>query len=183
MAHLEIDEGAKYIGYKYALTLILSNTNCTRIESLPLASCVGYVTAENIVALVDSPTNDVSLKDGFAIKACDVADASPRHPVTLRVVGSVFAGTIFEGQISEGQAVKICSGSPVPAGAEAIVSSEFCEEVSSEVHIRAIADVGKNIFRAGEDVKAGAVILEKGKVLLPARLGLIAAAGISHPKV
>ena len=112
MAYLEIDEGAKYIGYKHALALILSNTNRRRIESLPLASCAGYVTAENIVALVDSPTDDVSLKDGFAVRACDVADASPRHPVNLRVVGSVFAGTRFKGKISEGQAVKICSGSP-----------------------------------------------------------------------
>jgi len=183
MVYLEIDEGAKYIGYKHALALILSNTNRKRIESLPLASCAGYVTAENIVALVDSPTDDVSLKDGFAVRACDVADASPRHPVGLRVVGSVFAGTRFKGKISEGQAVKICSGSPVPAGAEAVASEEFCEEVSSEVYIRAITEVGKNIFRAGEDVKAGTVILEKGKVLLPARLGLIAAAGVSHLKV
>jgi molybdopterin molybdotransferase len=183
MAHLEIDEGAKYIGYKHALALILSNTSCRRIESLPLASCAGYVTAENIVALVDSPTDDVSLKDGFAVRACDVADASPQHSVNLQVVGSVFAGSRFRSKISKGQAVKICSGSPVPAGAEAIVSGEFCQEVSSKVYIRAIADVGKNIFRAGEDVKAGTVILEKGKVLLPARLGLIAAAGISHLKV
>ncbi len=183
MVHHEIDEGAEYAGYKYALALILSNTNCVRIESLPLASCTGYITAENIVALVNSPTNDVSLKDGFAVKTCDVADASSRHPVKLQVIGSVFAGAMFEGKISNGQAVKICSGSPVPAGAEAIVSSEFCEEVSSEIYIRTIAAVGQNIFRAGEDVKAGTVIVEKGKVLLPARLGLIAAAGISHLKV
>ncbi len=183
MANLEIDEGTKYIGYKNALALILSNTDCRKIDRLPPASCAGYITSENIVALVDSPTNDVSLKDGFAVRTCDVADASPRRPICLRVVGSAFAGTRFEGEISEGQAVKICSGSPVPAGAEAIVSGEFCEEVSSEVYIKATADVGKNIFRAGEDVKAGTVILGKGEVLLPARLGLITAAGISCLKV
>ncbi|MFC1932440.1 gephyrin-like molybdotransferase Glp [Chloroflexota bacterium] len=183
MTQHEIDEGAEYIGYKHAFALTLSNTDCARIESLPIASCAGYVTAENIVALVDSPTNDVSLKDGFAVKSCDVTDASSQHPVKLRVVGSVFAGAIFEGKISEGQAVKICSGSPVPAGAEAIVSAEFCEEMPSEVYIRATAAAGRNVFRAGEDVKAGTVIVEKGKVLLPARLGLIAAAGISQLKV
>ena len=166
MTHNEIDEGTEYIGYENALALILSNTNCVRIESLPLASCAGYVTAESIAALVDSPTNDVSLKDGFGIKTCDVADASHRHPVELGIVGSVFAGSIFEGKISEGQAVKVYSGSPVPAGADAVVSSEFCEEVSPKVYIKATAAVGKNIFRAGEDVKAGTVISAKGKVLL-----------------
>jgi len=183
MAKQEIDEGTEYIGYKKALALVLSSINYSKVDSLPLASCVGYVVAENIVALVDSPTSDVSLKDGFAIKNCDVAGASPQHPVKLRVVGSGFAGSGFEGAVSEGQAVKICAGSPVPAGAEAIVSEEFCQEIASEVYISAAANAGKNIFHAGEDVKAGTVILEKGKVLLPARLGLIAAAGISHLKV
>jgi len=183
MTNLEIDEGTKYIGYKDALALIISNTDCRKVEILSPDSCAGYVTSENIVALVDSPTNDVSLKDGFAVRARDVVDASPQRPVCLQVVGSAFAGTRFEGEISEGQAVKICSGSPVPTGAEAVVSGEFCEEISSEVYIKAAADVGRNIFRAGEDVKAGTVILGKGEVLLPARLGIITAAGISCLKV
>ena len=183
MAEWEIDKGAEYIGYKNALALVLSSTNYSKVDSLPLASCAGYVAAENIAALVDSPTNDVSLKDGFAIRTCDVAGASPQHPVKLQVIGSGFAGSGFEGSISEGQAVRICAGSPVPAGAEAIMSEEFCKEIASEVYISAVANAGKNIFRAGEDVKVGTVILEKGRVLLPARLGLIAAAGISDLKV
>jgi molybdopterin molybdotransferase len=147
MADLEIDEGKKYIGYKDALSLILSNTECGKVKTLTTDSCAGYITSENIVALVDSPTNDVSLKDGFAIRACDVAGASPKSPVCLRVVGSAFAGTRFDGEVYEGQSVKICSGSPVPEGAEAVVSTEFCEEDSSEVYIKVVADIGRNIFR------------------------------------
>jgi molybdopterin molybdotransferase len=183
MLNPEVDEGKKYIGYKDALSLILSNTDCGKVKILPTGSCAGYITSENIVARVDSPTNDVSLKDGFAVKASDVAGASPQNPVCLRVVGSAFAGTRFEGEVYEGQAVKICSGSPVPAGTEAVVAEEFCEEVSSEVYIKAVSDAGRNIFLAGDDVKAGAVILKKGEVLLPARLGLITAAGINCLKV
>ena len=183
MTKQEIDEGKEYIGYEKALALVLSSTDYFKVDSLPLTSCVGYVAAENVVALVDSPTSDVSLKDGFAVKICGIAGASPRHPVRLRIIGSGFAGSGFEGVVSGGQAVRICAGSPVPAGAEAIISEEFCEEIASEVYISAATGTGMNIFQAGEDVKAGSVILEKGKALLPARLGLMAAAGINSLKV
>lgn len=183
MRNTEIDEGKEYISFKDALALIFSNTNPIKTENLPLASCTGYVSAADVVALVDSPTDNVSLKDGFAVKAHDVVNASPQHPVQLEIAGSVFAGGKFDGQLCDGQAVKICSGSPVPEGANAVVSAEFCEELASEVYIKVGAEVGRNIFYAGEDVRTGSIVVGKGKVLLPARLGLIATAGINKLRV
>jgi molybdopterin molybdotransferase len=183
MAQREIDDGADYIGYKEALSLIHSHIRSAGIIELPLVHCSGYVTAEKIVALVDSPTNDISLKDGFAVKVEDVSIASPAHPVTLEIVGSVFAGGKFGGKINSGQAVKICSGSPLPDGADAVLSSEFCQELSTQVVIKESENEGKNIFKAGDDVRAGEVIIEEARILLPARLSLAAAAGINHLKV
>jgi molybdopterin molybdotransferase len=183
MTNTEIDEGTEYTGYRDALDLIVANISPAKVKSSPLASCAGYVTAEDIVARVNSPTDDVSLKDGFAVKASDVATASPQHPINLQVVGSAFAGAKYEGKISRGQAVKICSGSPLPDGADTVVSGEFCDEVDSKVHIMADAEIRRNIFPAGEDVKAGRTIVKKGEVLLPASLGLIAAGGINRLKV
>ncbi len=183
MRNIEIDEGTEYVGYNDALALVLTHTKPIKEESLILASCTGYVCAENVTAVVDSPNKNISLKDGFAVKVHDVAHASLRQPVKLRIVGSVFAGGRFDGKLSDGQAVKICSGSPVPAETEAIVSAEFCQELASEVYIKAGAEVGRNIFYAGEDVRTGSIVVEKGKVLLPARLGLIAAAGINKLRV
>ena len=136
------------------------------------------------MALVSYPSGDVSLKDGFIVKSEDVAGASMRRPVCLRVTGSVFAGSRFEGEVTPGSAVKVCSGAPIPRGADAVVSSEFCEEVSpEEVCIRAVAEHGRNVLRAGGEIKAGATIVEKGKVLLPGCLGLAAAAGINRVRV
>jgi len=79
--------------------------------------------------------------------------------------------------------MQVCSGSPVPAGADAVVSAQLCQEVDSEVHINAGIEKGRNIFYAGDDVRAGTLVLEKRKAILPARLGLIAAAGISRLEV
>lgn len=180
----EIDEGAGYVGYQEALSLICANIPLVGVEEVPLACCVGHVAAEDLVALVSYPSGDVSLKDGFAVKSEDVAAASMQQPVYLRVAGSVFAGDSFDGEVTPGSSVKVCSGAPIPRGADAVVAGEFCEEVSpEEVGIRADAERGRNVLRAGGEVKAGTTILRKGRVLLPGYLGLAAAAGISRVRV
>jgi molybdopterin molybdotransferase len=177
----EIDEGTGYVGYQEAFNLVCSNVRPVGIEEVSLDLCVGRIAAEDMSALVSYPSSDVSLKDGFAVKSGDVAGASRQRPVCLRVTGSVFAGSIFEGEVTEGNTVKICSGAPIPLGADAVVSDEFCEELSSaEVCIRADAERGRNVLRSGGEIKAGAIITRGGEVLLPGCLGLAAAAGINR---
>jgi molybdopterin molybdotransferase len=176
----EIDEGAGYLGYQDALNLVYANVHSVGTEKLPLDACTGRIVVEDLIALVDNPSTDVSLKDGFAVKSEDIAQASAQHPVRLPVIGSVFAGEIFPGELFNGAAVKICSGSPIPCGADAVVAEEFCEEITFEVVVKADAEPGWNILRAGEEIKAGATIIEKGKSLLPGYLGLAAVGGISH---
>jgi len=137
-----------------------------------------------VVARVSYPSADVSLKDGFAVKSVDVAAASMQNQVFLKVTGSVFAGFNFDGEVKQGSAVKICSGAPIPRGADAVVSVEFCEEVSpEEVCVKADAERGRNILPAGKEVKAGATIVSEGGRLLPGYLGLAAAAGINRVSV
>jgi molybdopterin molybdotransferase len=180
----EIDEGTGYVGYQEALNLVCSNVPTVGVEEIPLDLCAGRIASEDLVALVSYPSIDVSLKDGFAVKSEDVADASRQRPVCLRVAGSAFAGSSFEGEVTPGSAVKVCSGAPIPLGANAIVSGEFCEEVSpEEVCIRADAEIGRNVLGAGGEIKAGATIVRKGEALLPGRLGLAAAAGINLVRV
>jgi len=180
----EIDEGTGYVGYKEAFRLVVSNVKTLGIEELPLGMCACRNLSENLVARVSYPSSDVSLKDGYAVKSGSVAAASYRRPVFLRVTGSVFAGSGFGKKVSQGSAVKICSGGSIPQGLDAVVSGEFCEELSpGEVRIRADAERGRNVLRKGEEVKAGAIIAKKGDMLLPGRLGLAAAAGISHARV
>ncbi len=179
----EIDEGASYLGYQDALNLVYANVHSVATEKLPLDACAGRIVAEDLVALVDNPSSDVSLKDGFAIKSEDIAQASAQHPVRLPVIGSVFAGAVFQGEVAHGAAVKICSGSPIPRGADAVVAEEFCQEIASEVEVKANAEPGRNILRGGEEIKAGAIVIEKGKSLLPGYLGLAAVGGISRAMV
>jgi molybdopterin molybdotransferase len=180
----EIDEGINYVGYREAFNLIIANAGMVGVEEIALAEGAGRIAAEDIIALVSYPGADVSLKDGFAVKSADVADASPRHPVRLRIIGSVFAGSRFDGEVTAGSAVKVYAGAPIPRGAGAVVSGEFAEEISpQEIAIRADAAPGRNILRAGDEVSAGATIIRQGSRLLPGYLGLAAAAGVSRVSV
>jgi molybdopterin molybdotransferase len=183
MEEKEIDEGIGYTGFEEALTLVYANTGPVATDKLPIISCPGYVSAENVHALVDSPPYNASLKDGFAVKSQDINDASPRHPIELILVGSVFAGGSFEGHLLSGQTVKVCTGAPIPVEADAVVSAELCDENDKNIRFSTGVNKGKNIIPAGEDVKVGQTAVKKGQVILPARLAFIAAAGITHLKV
>ena len=180
----EIDEGTDYVGYREAFDIINSNVRPGKLEKLPLVLSVGRIAAEDIVAEVSYPSVDVTLKDGFAVISADVEKASARHPVRLKVTGSIYAGLKYEGKVERGNAVKVCSGAPIPVGADAVVSGEFCEEATPDaVLIKADAGKGRNVLKAGGEVNAGETIVRKGERLLPGSLGLAAAAGINRVSV
>jgi len=180
----EIDEGMGYIGYREALEIVMADVRPLGDEELPLNLCAGRVGSADVAATVSYPSIDVSLKDGFAVKSSDVDRAERGAPVRLNVIGSSFAGVPLGGRIRKGEAVRLCSGSPIPDGADAVVSGEFCEEGSSgDVFIRADAGPGRNILQAGVEVAAGATIIRRGERITPGRLGLAAAAGISTIRI
>ena len=180
----EIDEGVHYVGYQEAFNLICSNVQPVGVEEIPLGLCVGRVVSDDLVALVSYPSSDISLKNGFAVRSKSVVTASVQRPVCLRVIGSVFPGSRFEGEIRPGSTVKVYSGALIPHDLDAVVSGEFCEEVSpQEVFVRADAEQGRNVLRTGEEIRTGATIAKRGEVLLPGRLGLAAAAGVSRARV
>jgi molybdopterin molybdotransferase len=180
----EIDEGAGYIGFREAFELVCSTVRPLGVEEIPLESSLHRVSAEDTAAPASCPSLDVSLKDGFAVRSADVLHASSLQPIVLKVIGAAFAGSSFSAKVRSGNAVRVCSGAPVPNGADAVVASEFCREVSNEeVRIMADAGSGRNIMRAGSEIKAGADVVIEGGIFLPGNMGLAAAAGISSVRV
>jgi molybdopterin molybdotransferase len=180
----EIDEGTDYVGYQEAFELINSSVKTVGVEELPLALSVGRIAAEDIVAAASYPSSDVTLKDGYAIISADIEKASARHPMSLKIIGSVYAGNRNKEVVRRGCTIKVCSGASIPRGAEAVVSEELCEEVSAtEVLVKADAAKGRNILAAGAEVRAGGTIVKKREKLLPGYLGLAAAAGIHRVTV
>jgi molybdopterin molybdotransferase len=150
---------------------------------LPLAEAHGCVVAEDVVATVDLPEFASSAMDGFAVRAADVASATPSQPIELRIVGRAMIGHRPEGTVGHGEAMRIATGAPVPGGADAIVPIENAIEDGGSVRLLEAAKAGRHVRPQGEDVRDGDVLVRAGKRLHAAELGLLANAGHPTPLV
>ncbi|MCW2629961.1 gephyrin-like molybdotransferase Glp [Mycobacterium sp.] len=151
--------------------------------TLPLADTLGLVLAEDIVAPLSLPGFDNSAMDGYAVVSDDIAAATPDQPVLLPVAEDIPAGRTDALTLRPGTAHRIMTGAPLPGGATAVVPVEATDGAIDTVSIRASANAGQHIRRAGEDVTAGTTVLRAGQVLTPAALGLAAALGLGELKV
>jgi molybdopterin molybdotransferase len=144
---------------------------------LPLQEAFGCVLAADVVADEDVPTFSSSGMDGFAVRAADVAEASRDDPVTLQIVGRAPVGKQPEGTVGTGEAVRIATGAPIPAGADAIVPVEHALLEGERVHVLEAVPQGSYIRPTGEDVRAGELLVPQGRRLSSPELGLLASAG------
>lgn len=141
------------------------------IEDAALTDALDRVVARDIASPRDVPPFDNSAMDGFAVRA--------GPPAELEVVGESRAGRPSPAGVGEGQAIRISTGAALPVGASAVVPVERAralDEAGERVWVDA-AEEGANVRRAGEDVRAGDVVLRKGAVLGPAELGVAASIG------
>lgn len=152
-----------------------------RLPSAELAirECLGLVLAERVVAPHDLPPFANSAVDGYALHVADVADA----PVALPVIEEVAAGEVATKALEPGTAIKVMTGAPLPQGTEAVLRVEDTRALDAEVEILEPVAAGAAIRPAGGDVSLGDVVLEPGRRLTPADLGVLSSLGIAWPKV
>lgn len=172
-----------FIGFAEALELTVSSVPRTGTESLPLDRLTGRICWEDIISMVDCPSVDSSLKDGYAVVSSDLKECSAENVIRLKVTGRVTAGSSSRLAISRGQAIQITTGAPIPEGANAVLSSEFCRRTDDEIYCSNTAESGRNIFRKGGDIGAGETVASKDDMLSPALIGLLASAGLEKIRV
>jgi molybdopterin molybdotransferase len=171
------------ISFKEALELTMGGIQPLFAEDAAIGRLAGRAAAEDIFSLVDVPSLDISLKDGYAIKSGDIERASADNPVHLKLTGALMAGSSEQRAVTHGRAVRIMSGAVIPEGAEAVISNEFASDGGVDVRVVNHAHPGQNILPKGTDIKKGELIIEKGTKLRPHQIGLIAAAGLSSVRV
>ena len=175
------------ISVEEALEKVLSYVEVLEPERKPILDCLGQVLAEDVYSSIDIPPLDNSAMDGYAVRAEDTRGASESSPKYLVVVGEVAAGSMPSKEVKPGTAIRIMTGAPLPEGADAVVQFEDTDEVSrksssqelSRIGILCRAKKGLNVRCRGEDIAAGNLILEKGTVLRPQEIGVLASLGHS----
>ncbi len=152
----------------------------TRTEGVPLAQLTGRVVARDVVAAADVPPFARAMMDGYAVQAADTVGATPQAPRQLACVGRVFTGEVMAGAVGAGECAEIATGAPLPAGVDAVVMVEDTTPgPDGAVQVLTAVHAGQHVGRAGADITSGATVLRAGDVLLPARVGVVAALG--HP--
>jgi molybdopterin molybdotransferase len=171
------------IDYADAFRRVIARAKPLTQESVPLAESLGRTLAQNIRARAPIPPFAKATMDGYAVRAGDAQPGASGRAVELEVIEDLPAGRISRKALRSGQAVRIMTGAPLPKGADAVVMVEDTEKAGNRVRIFRGVDPGDNIGRAGEDLEKGDLILERGDLVGPAEIGMLAALGLASVRV
>lgn len=165
---------------------IIGATKALPTESIFLNDAHGRILTEEIISQINLPRFDNSAVDGYAVQAKDLIATSSENPVSLRLIGKIAAGESFTAKIKSGECVRIFTGSPLPAGADAVAMQEDTQIDSKHFDQISFLDSVKpweNIRFHGEDVKTGSTLVEAGARLSVGQLSLLGAVGIETVRV
>ncbi len=146
-------------------------------EIVSLESAAGRVLAKDVASTVNVPDFQRAMMDGFALRAADIADASPTNPISIEVLGDCFPGKTFGGEVRAGQGVRIMTGAPMPLGADCVLPVELTETIGTEVRAQTNLSLGKHLGSVGEDISVGDMVLSAGRVLRPQDVGVLSSIG------
>jgi molybdopterin molybdotransferase len=161
-----------------ALARILTAVNPLGLETVPIGDAFDRVAGEDLYAAIALPRFDNSTMDGYAVRSADA-----RVGARLRVVGEQPAGPQRDLKVAMGETVRIFTGAPLPAGADAVVMQEDVDQSGDEIVIREPVEPGEYIRRRGEDLATGQKVLSAGTRLTGPALAMLMSQGIGSVNV
>ncbi len=162
-----------------AIQIVLQQTSSLGSEAVPLSQVLNRILAEDIIADTDLPPFNRAQMDGYAVRAADVATV----PAHLKIVGESAAGAGWHYEMKAGEAVRIMTGAPVPAGADAVQQVELTKEVDSQVEILQTVETGRSIVPRASEIKSGETVLRAGERINAAMIATLASFGYAEVKV
>src|SRR5438128_8927357 len=169
------------IPVKEAIQIVLQQTPKLDTEFAPISKVRGRILAADIIADSDLPPFDRAQMDGYAVRADDVTNT----PARLKIVGESAAGAGWHHEMKAGEAVRIMTGAPIPAGADAVQQVELTREIESgsQVDILESVDLGRSIVKRAAEIKLGETVLRAGEEINAAMIATLASFGYAQVKV
>jgi len=172
------------LSYAEAKAVIDSHVEAvSRTETVPLDDARGRVLAGDFAAAMDVPPFTRGAMDGYAVRARDTFGAGQFKPRILDIEGEAHAGEKTTKRVTAGTCLLISTGAMMPPGADSVVMVEDTERESDRVKIFKAVVPGANTGKRGEDIKAGAAILNAGTYLDPGKIGVLASQGVTEIEV
>ena len=145
--------------------------------TVAVIDALGRVAARDVVSPMDVPGHTNSAMDGYACAGASLPEETSRW---YEIAGTAFAGKPFAGPVGPSQAVRIMTGAVMPRGTDTVVMQEHVELDAGRVRIPPGVKAGQHVRQAGEDIAAGAVVVPRGRRLMPAEMGLLASLGVAE---
>jgi molybdopterin molybdotransferase len=161
-----------------ALARILESVRPLPSREVPLSEARERFAACDVFARVALPIFDNSAMDGYAVVASACTEGKSQ-----RVIGEQPAGIDRGLRIAAGEAVRIFTGAPIPAGADAVVMQEDVRSAASQIFVHTKVEKGEFIRWRGCDLTEGQKILEAGARIRPQMLALLASQGFAEVEV
>ncbi|MFQ5912578.1 MAG: gephyrin-like molybdotransferase Glp [Nitrospinota bacterium] len=152
-------------------------------EKVEVLSALGRASAEDVCAAFDHPRWDKSAMDGFGFRAADIGQATSSNPVRLRITETLTAGGGAGGSLGPGEAVRIMTGAVLPPGADAVVPLEEAKAENGYLRIQSPARAGQYVRKAGDEIRQGARILDRGEEIRPTHIESLTTMGRTHVAV
>jgi molybdopterin molybdotransferase len=151
----------------------------TGVESINIDDCLNRSLAEDIIATRNTPPFDRAAVDGYALKARETFGVSRQNPRMFNIIDVLYAGSMPKRGLGTGECIQIATGAKMPQGADAVVMIEDANQEDRRLKVIKSVYPGANVAPKGEDIKKGELVLKKGSVLDPAKIGVLASQGIS----
>ena len=170
---------SEYTNVADALRLVLARVRKRRsIEFIPALRSYGRVLSSDVAAPKDVPSASTSHMDGYAVISGDLRGATPSRPVALNVIDATGPGRRSKLVLKGGDAIQVATGAMLPAGADAVVPVESAEVEGREVRVKHAVGPEEHVYRAGQDMRRGELILQSGHRIRAQDVGILVALGL-----
>lgn len=168
-----------------ARSFVLGSLVAAAPAPVPLPAALGCVLAVDVVSAEAIPPFANTAMDGFAVRSTDTVGASDERPSVLTVVATVRAGEAPAVSVGPGEAIRIMTGAPMPAGADAVVMVERTQVADDDTTVLVLTEVGpgNHVRPAGDDLRPGQAVFAAGEVLSAGHLGVLASLGYQQVDV
>ena len=157
-------------------TLLAQVKKIEDVEKIPLLESVGRFTAKDYFAQFDNPPFNRSPLDGYALK-------SEETPGKFKIVAEECAGDFFDGEIKNSECLRIMTGAAIPASCDCVIRQEDIQLDGENIFVPRKLKRHENFCFAGEDVKAGKILVKKNTKLNAKHIAILASQGFSEVEV
>lgn len=167
------------ITFEQAIDVLTANSHeISDVEEVFLLKSLGNVAAQDYFATFDNPPFNRSPLDGYALKSSDTITPKP-----LKVIGEECAGDFFSGEIKSGEALRIMTGAAMPKGADCVIRQENVTFDGENIIFNQKLAPYENFCFAGEDIKAGSLLVAKNTKITAAHVAILASQGVNSVKI